>query len=76
MLNNLRANMYPMWYPINKKDRDHMEKVQRRAIKIVPGIRDLPYEETYLKIPSLVYRKRRGDMIQVYKITHGLEDIP
>jgi len=29
-----------------------------------------------LKLPSLVYRRRRGDMIQLYKILHGLEDIP
>ena len=29
-----------------------------------------------LKLPSLTYRRFRGDMIQVYKLMHNLEDIP
>ena len=67
-----------VWSPIKKTDANHLEKVQRRATKIVPGIRDLPYRERLqqLKLPSLVYRRKRGDMIQTYKILHGLEDIP
>ena len=34
----------------------------------------MDYEERLreLKIPSLVYRRRRGDMIQMYKIMNGL----
>ena len=27
-----------------------------------------------LKLPTLVYRRHRGDMIEVYKILHGLYD--
>jgi len=69
--------MHTVQYPINKNDRHHLEKVQRWATKVVPGIRDLPCEERWrnLKLQSLVYR-RRGYMIQVYKILHGIEDIP
>ncbi len=68
---------HAVWNPINKQDRDHLEKVQRRATKLVPEIRHLPYEERlkHLKLPSLLYRRRRGDMIQTFKIVHGLDDI-
>lgn len=65
-----------IWAPIRKTDSDHLEKVQRRATKIVVEIRDLPYGERLkeLKLHSLLYRRRRGDMIQVYKYLHGMED--
>ena len=67
-----------VWHPVNKTDSDHLEKAQRRATKIVPEIKDLPYQERLrkLKLPSLAFRRKRGDMIQVYKIMHNLEDIP
>ena len=57
---------------------DHLEKAQRRATKIVPKNRDLTYEQRMrrLKLPSLTYRRKRGDMIQVYKILYELEDTP
>jgi len=66
-----------VWCPILKTDADHLEKVQRRATKLVPEIRDLPYGERLksLNLHSLLYRRRRGDMIQVYKIVHKLEDM-
>jgi len=62
---------------INKGDHDHLEKVQRRATKVVTEIRDLPYQDTLwvLKLPSLRYRRERGDMLQTYKILHRLEDM-
>jgi endonuclease/exonuclease/phosphatase family metal-dependent hydrolase len=65
-----------VWFPIRKTDSDHLEKVQRRATKLVPCLKDLSYGERLkqLKLPSLVYRRRRGDMLQVYKIVHGMED--
>ena len=59
-----------VWCPRWKKDQLEIEKVQRRATKMVPSIRDLPYQERLkqLKLPSLHHRRRRGDMIQVFKI--------
>ena len=58
-------------------DQIAIEKVQRRATKLVTSIRNLPYNErlSILKLPSLYYRRRRGDMILVYQIFHGLIDI-
>ena len=51
-----------------------LESVQRRATKIIPGLRNLTYQErlTKLKLPTLVHRRKRGDMIDVYKYVNGL----
>ena len=56
-----------VWYPIYKKDSTLFENVQRRASKLVPGLRDEPYETRLqrLKLPSLQYRRVCGDMIEL-----------
>ena len=43
---------------------------------MVPGLGDLSYEERLrvLKLPSLQYRRYRGDMIETYKLAHELYD--
>jgi hypothetical protein len=66
-----------VWAPYLRKDINSIENVQRRATKIIPGLADLPYESrlTSLRLFSLAYRRRRGDMIRVYKMLHGLEKI-
>ena len=58
-------------------DTDRMERVQRRATKLCTEVRDLTYEERLerLKLPSLYYRRQRGDMIQVFKIVTGKDRI-
>ena len=50
--------------------------MQRRATKLIPGLSDLSYEDRLrrLKLPSLSYRRSRGDMIEVYKIMSGKYD--
>ena len=61
------------WYV---KDVQLVENVQRRASKLVEGLGDLDYEERLrqLKLPSLLYRRLRGDLIQVYKYTYDHYD--
>ena len=56
-----------------EKDRNLIEGVQRRARKLVPDIKDLEYEERLkrMDLPSLRYRRFRGDMIETYKYTHS-----
>ena len=66
-----------IWSPRFKMDSTEIEKVQRRATKLIPSLRNLCYEDRLrkLKLPSLWQRRRRGDMIQVYKITSGIDRI-
>ena len=68
---------YPAWSPLYKKDCNILENVQRRATKMVPALKDLPYEERLksLKLPSLFYRRARGDIIEIYKHVSGLYTI-
>ena len=62
-----------VWGPFYKEDMKKIERVQRRATKLIPEIHNRPYQERlrYLKLPSLAYRRRRGDMIYLYKIMSG-----
>ena len=62
-------------WPVSfKKDIDKLERVQRRATSLLPHIRQLHYQDRLkiLNLPSLVYRRVRGDMIEVYKFLHDL----
>ena len=56
---------------------EEIEKIQRRATKRVAVLRDLPYEERLkaLKLPTLVYRRLRGDLVNVYKYMNNLYDV-
>ncbi len=65
-----------IWSPNLKRLINEVEAVQRRATRMIPSLKDLPYEERLrkLKLPSLVYRRKRGEMIQTYKYMHGEYD--
>ena len=67
-----------IWHPRYKMDMEAIETVQRRATKLVPELRNVDYSQRLkiLKLPSMQYRLRRGDMIQVYKIVKGLDRVP
>ena len=63
--------------PLTKKgDIEAIEKVQKRATKLVISLKKLPYKERLLKLNlhTLKYRRLHGDMIEVYKITHDMYD--
>jgi hypothetical protein len=55
-----------VWAPYRKKHIDKIEQVQKRAAKQIPEMKNLNYEERFrkLKLPTLVYRRVRGDMIE------------
>ena len=65
------------WNPYLKKDINTLEKVQRRATKISPTIKNLTYENRLqaLKLTTLEKRRIRGDLIQKFKIEKKLDII-
>ena len=67
-----------IWNPHLIRDIQALEKVHRRATKLVPELQHLSYDDrlSALNLPSLLYRRRRIDMITVFKTVHGLERLP
>jgi len=65
------------WSPYLKWDIEHLEKVQRRATKLVKGYWKLSYEERLkrLNLTTLHIRRLRGDLIEAYKIITGKENM-
>ncbi|XP_072040383.1 uncharacterized protein [Amphiura filiformis] len=65
------------WSPYQVNDIKEIEKIQRRATKLVPSLREKPYQERLqeLHLYPLEVRRLRGDLIEVFKILNGLEDI-
>ena len=63
-----------VWHPFLKKDIEQLERVQHRATRMIPGFAKLSYEERLRRIdlPTLVYRRNRGDAIEVFKYLKGL----
>ena len=53
-------------------DSKEIEKIQKRATKLVIKLKNKSYIDRliYLNLPTLKYRRLRGDMIEVFKITH------
>ena len=66
-----------VWHPRRIQDVEKLEKIQRKATKVILRGKKLSYELRLqaLKLPTLVYRRTRGDMIEIYKIVTGKHDI-
>ena len=70
-------NCQQAWCPHLQKDIDNLESVQRRATKMITGISKVPY---YLRLRkcgllSLQDRRKRADILDVFKIINGFTDI-
>jgi len=66
-----------VWCPYKKGDIEIIEKVQERATtKLIISLKKLSYVERLkqLQLPTLKYRRLRGDMIEVFKIVHNYYD--
>ena len=66
-----------VWSPKCKKEEELIERVQARATKCVPGLQNVSYENRLkaMKLPSLKYRRKRGDLIEAYKYTHSYYNV-
>ena len=60
------------WNSSQRHNIDDIEAVQRRFTKHILEVKKLSYEDRLKKIhlPSLEYRRFRGDLIETYKIAH------
>ena len=65
------------WRPFKQKDIDSMEKVQRRATRMMGGLNGYSYEERLeiVNLLSLEMRRLRSDLIEVFKIMNGFEGL-
>ena len=66
-----------VWCPHKTGDIENVEKVQKRATKLIIELKTLPYTERLkrLNLHTLKYRRLRGDMIEMFKIIHNIYDI-
>lgn len=69
---------FQVWSPYFKKDIHLIERVQRRATKMVPSLKLLTYEERLkeLGLTTLQSRRERGDLIETYKILNNHYSVP
>ena len=67
----------PAWNPSKREDIETLEKVQRRALRMISDLGDLNYEERLerLGLQSLEDRRKRGDLIETYKTLNGKNDV-
>ena len=65
-----------IWSPQLKRQSLAIEKVQKRAKKLVKNCKNLPYEKRLqiLNLLILKYKRYRGDLLQLYKIINNIDN--
>ena len=65
------------WGAYGKNDIERLERIQKRATKLILELRDLSYESRILDcdLTTLETRRLRGDQIEVLKTVNGYDDI-
>ena len=66
-----------IWNPYQSGDIRVLEQLQRHITRACPSFLHLSYHDWLmaLNLPSLLYRRRRMDMIMMYKILNGLDGL-
>jgi hypothetical protein len=67
----------PVWGLYHKGDIERVEKIQRRATKVAFSMKCLNYEARLakLELTTLEERRRRGNLIQMFKIQSGRDEV-
>jgi hypothetical protein len=62
------------WSPWTAADKNVLERVQQRAVKMVSGLQSKVYEDRLkeLGLQTLEERRHQADMVMVHKIMHGV----
>ena len=67
----------PAWSPWTESDKETLEKVQKRFINMISGLTGKTYTEKLKEVGlwSLEDRRIRYDMVETYKILHGVTKV-
>ena len=65
------------WRPHLSKDKEILEKVQKRATRMIEGWSKLDYEDRIKKlgITTLELRRERADLLEMFKLMRGMEGL-
>ncbi len=65
------------WAPWYETDKECLEKVQRRAVRMISGLKATSYEEKLkeLGISTLEERRKYLDMMKTYKVMTGKDNV-
>jgi hypothetical protein len=65
------------WCPWTQKDKDVLEMVQKRAVRMISGLQGKEYVDRLKEVglTTLEARRDRGDLIEVWGILHGKKDV-
>lgn len=65
------------WCPWTSQDIDKLERVQKRAVGMISGLKGKDYETKLqeLNLQSLAMRRTRFDMVQTFKILNNIDHV-
>ena len=63
--------------PYKTSDMNNIESIQRRALRLIQDFREIPYEDRLRRtnLMSLETRRLRADLIEVFNLIHGYDDV-
>ena len=67
----------PAWSPWTQGDKETLEKIQRRAVRMISGLQGKTYEDRLRELDMLTLEGRRVmyDLVQTFKIIRGFDDV-